>query len=81
MWRLFSSLMARLTRFAKRESWSFDGCSLALPVHLTRRDRRSPVTSLSASDRVSASDRLSNLTSLLTSNFALSSVTTYLAAL
>ena len=25
MWRLFLSLIARRTRFAKRESWSFEG--------------------------------------------------------
>ena len=59
MWRLFSSLMARLTRFAKRESWSFEGCSFTLPDRLSMRDRRSPVSRFSASDRASVPDRLS----------------------
>src|SRR5882724_12416356 len=55
-WRLFSSLIARLTRFAKRESWSFGGCSLAL---LSWSDRLIFERRSSASDRVSLPDLLS----------------------
>jgi hypothetical protein len=73
MWRLFSSLMARLTRFAKRTSWSFEGRSLTLPLRLSMRDRRSPVSRCSASDRVSVSDRLSIPILLSASDFVSSS--------
>jgi hypothetical protein len=55
-WRLFSSLIARLIRFAKRESWSFGGCSLAL---LSWSDRLTFERRSSASDRVSLPDLLS----------------------
>lgn len=70
MWRLFSYLMARLTRFAKIESWSFEGRSLGPPLRLSTRDRRSPVSRRSASDRVSVSDRLSVPNLLSASCFA-----------
>jgi hypothetical protein len=69
MWRLLSSLMARRTRFAKRESWSFEGCSLAAPVRLSICARRSRVSCLSSSDRVSVRDRLSILVLLSPSDF------------
>src|SRR2546428_46733 len=77
MWRLFSSLMARLTRFAKRESCSFEGCSPALPARLSIWDQRSPVSHCSSSDRVSTPDRLSTLILLSASNFVSLSVMTY----
>jgi hypothetical protein len=54
-------------RFAKRESWSFDGCSEEPMFGLDRlsiRERRSPVFCFSASDRVSIPDRLSKLSRL-----------------
>jgi hypothetical protein len=51
-------------RFAKRESWSLDGCSQEPMFGLDRlsiRERRSPVFCFSAPDRESIPDRLSML--------------------
>ena len=63
--------MARLMRFAKRESWSLDGSSLDPMFGLDRlsiRERRSPVLCFSASDRVSTPDRLSILSRLFSTD-------------
>jgi hypothetical protein len=58
-------------RFAKRESWSFDGGSQEPMFGLDRlsiRERRSPILCFSASDRVSILDRLSMLSRLFSTD-------------
>jgi hypothetical protein len=68
MWRLFSSRIARLTRFAKSDNCSFEGCSPALPARLSIDERRSPASRFSSSDLVSTPDRRSILVLLSASN-------------